>query len=539
MLEGNVASQGAGTSEGAYAVEMVGIRRHFPGVDALKGVDLKVGVGEIHGLAGENGAGKSTLMKILSGAERKDAGHIILNGKEVHMSGPADALALGISTVYQETSLAPHLSVAENLFVGRWPKFAGGVIDRRRLMREAELVLERLGVELPLRAQVNRLTIAQQQMTEIARALSHDVNVLILDEPTSALADNEVAALFAVLRDLKAQGISVIFISHELDEMLELCDRISVMRDGELVGERAAAETNVLELVRMMVGRTLGEMYPKRAVPVGEELLRVEGLRVRSKKSAVSFSVRAGEVVGFAGLLGAGRTSLMQAVVGAVPSEAGRIYVRGRPVRVRNPEHAIRQGIGYLTDDRRRTGLAGVLGVGQNLTLASLPQFARVGVIKSRKEVRATSDMVEALRIVTPSLRQPVALLSGGNQQKTVLGRWLLADVDVLILDQPTRGIDVGAKLEIYGIINNLASAGKALILVSDYLPELLGMSDRVIVMREGGIIAEFDRAEATQEAVLLAASGHPPGRGGRATPSRGHGSGGTGAGTDGERATK
>ena len=524
--------------EAPYAVELVGIRRHFPGVDALKGVDFRVGVSEIHGLAGENGAGKSTLMKILSGAERKDAGRIFLKGKEVHISEPADALARGISTVYQETSLAPHLSVAENLFVGRWPKLAGGVVDRRRLMKYAQEVLDRLGVELPLREQVNRLTIAQQQMTEIARALSHDVSVLILDEPTSALADNEIAALFSVLRDLKAQGMSVIFISHELDEMLELCDLISVMRDGELVGERATSETNVVELVKMMVGRTLVEMYPKLAVPIGEELLRVEGLRVRGRKSPVSFSVRAGEVVGFAGLLGAGRTSLMQAIVGAVSSEGGNIYVRGKRMRARNPEHAIRHGIGYLTDDRRRTGLAAVLGVGTNLTLASLPQFSRVGVMKGRREARAASDMVEALRIVTPSLSQPVALLSGGNQQKTVLGRWLIADVDILILDQPTRGIDVGAKLEIYGIINKLAKAGKALVLVSDYLPELLGMSDRVIVMREGGIIAEFEREEATQEAVLLAASGHPPSPDGRGLPhpEDGAGSGKAGVGQGGDR---
>lgn len=498
-------------TEKPYAVEMLGIRRHFPGVDALKGVDFKVKAGEIHGLAGENGAGKSTLMKILAGAEHKDSGRILLKGQEVEISQPADALAHGISTVYQETSLAPHLSVAENLFLGRWPKRAGTVVDWRRLVKDAQAVLDRIGIDLPLRTPVNRLTIAQQQLAEIARALSHDASVLILDEPTSALADSEVSALFSVLRDLKRQGMSVILISHELDEFLELCDRISVMRDGQLVGERAASETNVVELVRMMVGRTLTEMYPKISVPIGDELLRVEGLRVRGRSRPVSFSVRAGEIVGFAGLLGAGRTSLMQAIVGAVPIDGGKVYVRGKAVRAHSPDHAIRSGIGYLTDDRRRTGLAGVLGVRSNLTLASLPQLSRSGVIKRRKETQVASDMVEALRIVTPSLNQPVALLSGGNQQKTVLGRWLVADVDVLILDQPTRGIDVGAKLEIYHIINNLAKAGKALVLVSDYLPELLGMSDRVIVMREGGTIAEFSREEATQEAILLAASGHPP----------------------------
>lgn len=495
----------------AYAVELIGIRRHFPGVDALKGVDLRVGRGEIHGLAGENGAGKSTLMKILSGAEHKDSGCILLNGREVHISTPADALAQGISTVYQETSLAPHLSVAENLFLGRWPTRTGGVVEWGRLLKDAQQILDRVGIDLPLRAQVNRLTIAQQQMTEIARALSHDVSIIILDEPTSALAESEIATLFGVVRDLKAQGISFIFISHEVNELIQLCDRISVMRDGELVGERAAEETSVVELVRMMVGRTLTEMYPKVPVAVGEELLRVEGLRVSGRKREVSFSLRAGEVVGFAGLLGAGRTSVMQAIVGAFPSETGKVYVRGKPVRVRNPQQAIRHGIGYLSDDRQRSGLANVLGVRANLTLASLPQFSRVGVMKVPSETRAASDMVEALRIVTPTLNQPVGMLSGGNQQKTVLGRWLIADVDILILDQPTRGVDVGAKLEIYHVINNLAKAGKAVVIISDYLPELLGMSDRIIVMREGSIIAEFGRGQATQEAVLLAASGHAP----------------------------
>lgn len=522
----------------AYAVEMIGIRRHFPGVNALRGVDFRVGTGEIHGLAGENGAGKSTLMRILSGAERKDAGRILLNGREVHISRPADALALGISTVYQETSLAPHLSVAENLFIGRLPKYVPGVVDRRRMLKDAQQVLRRLGIKLPLGVPVNRLTIAQQQMTEIARALSHDTKVLILDEPTSALAENEIAALFAVLRDLKAHGMSIILISHELDEILELCDRVSVMRDGALVGERAPAETSVVEVVQMMVGRTLSDMYPKMPVPLGEELLKVEGMRVRGRAKEVSFSVRAGEVVGFAGLLGAGRTRLMQAVVGAVPRDAGKVYVRGEPVRIRNPEQAIRCGIGYLTDDRQRSGLASHLGVGVNLTLASLPQFSRVGVIKGQREARAASEMVEALRIVTPSLNQPVGLLSGGNQQKTVLGRWLVADVDVLILDEPTRGVDVGAKVEIYGVINNLAKAGKALVLVSDYLPEVLGMSDRVIVMREGGVIAEFERADATEEGILLAASGHPP-VAACAAPSRENGAGSGEAGAQGEGSAK
>ena len=492
----------------AAAVEMTGIRRHFPGVQALKGVDLKVEPGEIHALLGENGAGKSTLMRILAGAESKDEGRILLGGEEAHISGPTDALAHGVSTVYQEMSLATQLSVAENLFIGRLPAKVKGVVDWRRLYRDARQVLGRLQLDLPLRTRVNRLSIAQQQLVEIAKALSHSVKVLVLDEPTSALSDSEVAELFRVLRDLKSQGVAIIFISHTIEEILQLCDRVSVMRDGELVGERAIAETSAGELVRLMVGRTLTEMFPKERAEPGDELLRVEGFQVRGKQASVSFSVRAGEVLGFAGLLGSGRTALMQAIIGAVPSTAGTVYHRGKRVRIRKPEDAIGHSIGYLSDDRRRSGLAGQLGVGSNLTLASLPQFSRAGLLKTRDERRSAAAMVEAIRIVTPSLDQRAALLSGGNQQKTVLGKWLTAGVEVLILDEPTRGIDVGAKVEIYRLINGLAAEGKAIILLSSSLPEVLGMSDRVLVMWRGAITAEFDAREATQEDIMFAATG-------------------------------
>jgi ribose transport system ATP-binding protein len=492
----------------APAVEMIGISRHFPGVQALKGVDLTIEPGEIHALLGENGAGKSTLMRILAGAEGKDAGRILIGGAEARISGPTDALERGISTVYQEMSLAGHLSVAENLFIGRLPAKAGGMVDWRRLYREARQVLDRLQLSLPLRVRVNRLSIAQQQLVEIAKALSHSVRVLVLDEPTSALSENEVGELFRVLRDLRGQGVAIIFISHTIEEILQLCDRVSVLRDGELVGERAVAETSAGDLIRLMVGRTLTEMFPKERAEPGEDLLRADGIQVQGKQATASFSVRAGEVLGFAGLLGAGRTALMQAVVGAIPSTAGTIYRHGKPVRIRKPEDAISHGIGYLSDDRRRSGLAGLLGVGSNLTLASLPQFSRAGVLKTRDERRSAATMVEAIRIVTPSLDQRAALLSGGNQQKTVLGKWLTAGVEVLILDEPTRGIDVGAKVEIYRLINRLAAEGKAIILLSSSLPEVLGMSDRVLVMWRGAITAEFDAREATQEDIMFAATG-------------------------------
>jgi ribose transport system ATP-binding protein len=496
------------TLDTAPAVEMVGIRRHFPGVQALKGVDLTVNPGEIHALLGENGAGKSTLMKILAGAERKDEGTIRLLGEEVDISGPTHALRRGISTVYQETSLAGHLSVAENLFIGRLPTKPAGLVQWRRLHREARAVLNRLQLELPLRVPVSQLSIAQQQMTEIAKAISHDVKVLVLDEPTSALAENEVAELHRVLRDLRSHGVAIVYISHTLEEILSLCDRVTVLRDGEPVGQRQVAETSPDELIRMMVGRPLVEMFPKHEVKVGDELLRVEGMRVRGKDAEVSFSVRAGEIVGFAGLLGAGRTALMQAMIGAIPSDGGTVFVRGKRARIRNPHGAVANGIGYLSDDRRRSGIAGLLSVDGNLTLAALPQFSRGGVIRRREERRAASEIVNALRIVTPTLEQRVELLSGGNQQKTVLGRWLIAGVDVLILDEPTRGIDVGAKVEIYALINRLVAAGKGVILLSSYLPEVLGMSDRVLVMRRGAVVAEFARDEATQEDVMFAATG-------------------------------
>ncbi|HWE09978.1 MAG TPA: sugar ABC transporter ATP-binding protein [Solirubrobacteraceae bacterium] len=500
-----------GPSTGTPAVEMLGIQRHFPGVQALKGVDLRIARGEIHALLGENGAGKSTLMKILAGAERKDEGRILLGGEEVRISGPTDALDRGISTVYQETSLAPHLSVAENLFIGRLPAKRLGLVQWRRLYREAGAVLDRLQIKLPLRARVSELSIAQQQMTEIAKALSHDVKVLVLDEPTSALTETEVSELFRVLRDLRGHGVATVYISHTIEEILRLCDRVSILRDGELAGERAVSETSADELVRLMVGRPLLEMFPKQTVSLGDELLRVERLTVPGKAAEVSFSVRAGEVLGFAGLLGAGRTALMQTLIGAIPADGGTVLRRGEPVRIRNPQDAIRHSIGYLSDDRRRSGIAGLLGVGANLTLASLPQFSRLSVLNPIQERRSAEAVVRALRIVTPSIDQQVALLSGGNQQKTVLGRWLTAGVEVLVLDEPTRGIDVGAKVEIYRLINRFLAEGKAVILLSSHLPEVLGMSDRILVMRRGAIVAEFDRGEVTQEDVMFAATGQVP----------------------------
>jgi ribose transport system ATP-binding protein len=481
--------------------------RRFPGVQALDDVNLQVHAGEIHAILGENGAGKSTLMRILAGAERADGGQILIDGKPVHITSPHDAIVRGISMVYQETNLAPHLSVAENIFLGRLPNHSG-VVDHIRLRRQARELQSRLNLRLPLQQLVRDLPIAQQQMTEIARALSTNVRILILDEPTSALTETEIDELFRVVRELKRQGVAIIYISHNLDEIFRLCDTVTVLRDGRNAGERLVADTSVGELIRMMVGRTLIEMFPKQQVPRGEEALRVEELKVPGKKQAVSFAAYRGEVLGFAGLIGAGRTALMRTIIGAIRAEGGRILVNGQPVRVRNPHEAIRRGIGYLTDDRRRSGLAGVLSVQQNLSLAALPQFSAVGVINPTRERRAAASVVRSLRIMTPSLNQPVRLLSGGNQQKVVIGKWLTAGVQILIFDEPTRGIDVGAKVEVYRLINQLVKEGKTVLMISSYLPELLAMADRILVMRGGAVVSELSREEATQEKIMYAATG-------------------------------
>jgi ribose transport system ATP-binding protein len=486
---------------------MRGMSRRFPGVQALDNVDLRVQAGEIHAILGENGAGKSTLMRILAGAERSDEGQIHIDGTPAQITSPHDAIVRGISMVYQETNLAPHLSVAENIFLGRLPNH-GGVVDHIQLRRKARELQSRLNLRLPLQELVRDLPIAQQQMTEIARALSTNVRILILDEPTSALTETEIEELFRVVRELKRQGVAIVYISHNLDEIFRLCDTVTVLRDGRNVGDRLVTETSVGELIRMMVGRTLIEMFPKQQVPRGEEVLRVDELRVPGKRESVSFSAYRGEVLGFAGLIGAGRTALMRTIIGAIRSEGGRIVVNGRPVRMRSPHEAIRRGIGYLTDDRRRSGLAGVLSVQQNLSLASLPQFSAVGVINPTKERRAAATVVRSLRIVTPSLNQPVRLLSGGNQQKVVIGKWLTAGVQILIFDEPTRGIDVGAKVEVYRLINQLVKDGKTVLMISSYLPELLAMADRILVMRGGAIVSELSHEEATQEKIMYAATG-------------------------------
>jgi ribose transport system ATP-binding protein len=494
-------------TEHAPALEMRGIRKSFPGVAALDGVDLVVSKGEVHVLLGENGAGKSTLMKVLSGALKKDAGEIRLDGRAVEIESPRHAQRLGISIIYQELNLVPQLSAAENIFLGKEPR-RFGIVDRRRMRLAAERLLSGLAVRIDPRTPVRELGIAQQQMVEVAKALSENARLLIMDEPTSALTQSEIDELFKTIERLVSQGTAIVYISHRMEEVTRIGHRVSVLRDGRHVATRRVSEVSIGELIRLMANRELTEHYPRRRTPPGDELLRVEALRRAGVLHDVSFSLRAGEVLGIAGLLGAGRTELARAIVGADRPDSGRVLIRGKELRARQPGDAIRRGIGFLPEDRKTQGLVLGLSVLRNLALPSTERLARAGIVNGAREASLAGRQVDELRIKTPGLAQRVRLLSGGNQQKLVLGKWLAADAQILIVDEPTRGIDVSAKVEIYELMNRLTAAGAAILMISSDLPEVLGMSDRILVMRAGRVQAEFEAARASQEQVLHAALG-------------------------------
>jgi len=496
-------------SERVPVLRMSGISKSYPGVVALEKVDLEVRRGEVHILLGENGAGKSTLMKILAGAVRRDEGTIEIEGVALSEPGPRAAQAAGVSIIYQEFNLIPHLTVAENIFLGREPRRGfPGVIDQAALFREGARRLADLGVDIDARAVVARLGVAEQQMVEVAKALSIDAKVLVMDEPTSALTDKEIDRLFFVIRSLKARGVAVIYISHRMEELYQIGDRVTVLRDGRLIGTRAIADTAMDALVRMMVGRDLTEKFPKEPVPVGEELLRVEGLTRHGVLHDISFTLRRGEVVGLAGLMGSGRTELARAIFGADPIDAGRIFVKGRQEYLNTPRAAIRAGVGFLTEDRKRQGLVLGLSVGENVCLPSVNRLATAGCMHLAREAAAADRYIADLRIKTPGAGQKVMNLSGGNQQKVVLAKWLCRGTDILLFDEPTRGIDVGSKVEIYRLINRLAADGKAILMISSELPEILGMSDRILVMHRGRLAGEFPAGSATQERLLQCALG-------------------------------
>ena len=493
-------------------LEMRGICKAFPGVVALDRVDLTIEAGDVHMLLGENGAGKSTLMKILAGAYRKDAGEILLDGRTVEIGGPRDARALGIRVIYQELNLVPHLSVAENIFLGalptrRWRSFPG-LVDWRTLHDRTATLLLDLGMTLDPRAPVGRLGLAQQQMVEIAKALEGgDAKILVMDEPTSALTSREVGQLFALIERLASRGVSIVYITHRLDEVFRIGRRITVMRDGRHVATRPIDQVDVPELVRLMANRELGEHVPKVRVERGAELLRVEGLGVSGVLTDISFSLHAGEVLGMSGLLGAGRTELARVIAGADRFDHGRLFVDGREMRFRSPADAIAQGIGLLPEDRKAQGLVPGLTVARNIALPHGTRLAPLGILSRHGESKMAAPICDELRVKTTPT-QTVRQLSGGNQQKVVLGKWLAGAGRIFIFDEPTRGVDVGAKVEIYNLMNRLTARGAAIIMMSSELPELLGMSDRILVMHRGRMHAEFAAADATEERVLSAALG-------------------------------
>ncbi len=490
-------------------LRMEGISKSFPGVKALKGVKLEVRRGEVHVLLGENGAGKSTLMKIIVGAYQPDEGEIIWKGKPVRFSSPREAQESGISIVYQELNLIPHLTAVENAFLGR-PITKGIIVDWREMERLTEEKLKELGLSFPLHIPVKYLTTAQQQMIEIVRALLSNAQLIIMDEPTSSLSEREIRNLFQVIRYLKSQGVSFIYISHRMEEIKEIGDRVTVLRDGEYIGTVDVTEDlDMDQLIRMMVGREIKEKYPKESAPRGEELLRVEGLTCGDKLKDISFTLYRGEVLGIAGLVGSGRTRLVRCIFGAEKVDKGEIYLGGRKLDIRAPWDAIRYGIALLPEDRKVQGLVLNNTVRFNTTLASLDKLIKglFGFLDLRAEAEKVSYFIDKLKVKTPSMEQIVKYLSGGNQQKVVLAKWLFRDSEVIIFDEPTRGIDVGAKVEIYKLMNELTREGKGIIMISSELPEILGMSDRIMVMSQGRLAGILSKEEATQEKIMKLAT--------------------------------
>ncbi len=494
-----------------YVVELKSVTKKFPGVVAMRDMHIAIKPGEIHGLIGENGAGKSTLIKVLTGIHVPEEGDIFVEGKQVRFSNPVQAREQGITCVYQELNIVPMLPVVDNVFMGRKIVNHLGLLDYPRMHREAAEALAMLGQEgVDTRQECGKLGVGLQQMVEIAKAVTTHAKLLIMDEPTSSLGEREVGQLMETVRRLKDQGIAILFVSHKLEELFELCDRVTVMRDGEHILTADMAEMTQDKLIRAMVGRTLDNQFPKVAGQKGECMLKVENLKVAGVLRDVSFEAYAGQITAFAGLVGAGRTETMRAIFAADKPDGGSIYIRGRQATIKNPGSAIRQGIAFLTEDRKGQGLVLSQPVKTNMILASMKRFQKGPMLKGREIDENSREMVKTLRIKTPSINEIAVQLSGGNQQKVVIGKWINCDVDIYIFDEPTRGIDVGAKIEVYNIMNDLVGQGKCVIMVSSELPEVLGMSDKVIVMREGRVMAEIDRDDQhfNQEDIMKAAWG-------------------------------
>jgi rhamnose transport system ATP-binding protein len=486
------------------------VSKSFGAVAALREVRLDLVAGEAHALVGENGAGKSTVVKILAGVHRPDAGTTTLDGHEVTFTSPAGALAAGIAVIYQEPTLFPDLSVAENIFVGRQPLGKGRRVDHAGMRRRAVALFDRLGVPLDPDRPARGLSIADQQLVEIAKALSHDARVLVMDEPTAALSGVEVERLFAVTRALRDDGAAVLFISHRFDEVFSLCQRVTVMRDGRWIATAPIGELDVATLVRQMVGRDVATLFPKQDTEIRDVLLEVRGLTRAGVFTGVSFAVRGGEIVALAGLVGAGRSEVVRAVFGIDAYDAGEVYVAGKRLPGGRPSAAIAAGLALVPEDRRQQGLVMELPVDRNVTLTRRRQLARFGLLSRRRELASAREWAGRLRVKAGRLTDPVSTLSGGNQQKVVLAKWLSTSPRVLVVDEPTRGIDVGTKAEVHRLMSALAADGVAVLMVSSELPEVLGMADRVLVMHEGRLVADLPRAGATEESVMYAATGTP-----------------------------
>lgn len=492
----------------APLLQMSGISKSFPGVQALKSVDFNVYAGEVHALIGENGAGKSTLIKILSGAQPADEGQIILRGQEMAFHNPREALNHGLATINQELMLIPQLSVAENILLGRLPHKRLGQVDWETARSYAHQALGMLGHHLDPDAPVAGLSVAEQQVTEIARALSRQVDIIIMDEPTSALAGREIDNLLNYIKQLSGQGKTIILITHKLDEVFRVADRITVLRDGQHVGTMLAQETSPEEVVNMMVGRSVESVFVKTGSEIGEPVLEVRRLTRQGKFSDISFTLRQGEVLGLAGLIGAGRTDVVRAIFGVDPIDSGEIWIRGKRVESPTLTKMIETGLGLVPEDRKQQGLVLGMTVGDNLTLAILNRLAKWGLRKKAQEQKVASRLISDLWIKTSSLRTEAITLSGGNQQKVVIGKWLATEPHILMLDEPTRGIDIGAKAEVHTLIQRLAQRGVAIILISSELIEVMNVSDRILVMHEGQITGEFSYGEASEEQIMACATG-------------------------------
>ena len=493
-----------------YLFEMRGVTKIFPGVKALDDVTFCVKPGSVHSLCGENGAGKSTLMKVLAGIYQPEAGEVLIDGEAVHIGNTREAMEKGIAMIHQELNYYPDMTVEANLFIGREETYFAGIVNKRENIRQVRAVMDAYGIDINPNARMKELTIAKQQMVEIVRAIAFNAKIIIMDEPTSSLTDNEIEILFRMIRKLASEGKAVIYISHKLDEITEIADTVTVIRDGKTIGSAPIGELTKLDIIRMMVGRELNDIYDKRSISVGDVKLKVEGLSSGKALQDISFEVHSGEIFGFLGLVGAGRSETAETIFGLRTRDAGKVLMDGKELKIRHPADAIRHGMAFITEDRRQFGLSLIHSVRENCVISSLSRYAStpLRIVAKAKEKEATARMIQALGIKTPLQETKVNNLSGGNQQKIVVAKWLLNDPALLIMDEPTRGIDVGAKSEIYSIMSDMAAEGKAIVMISSEMPELLGMCDRILVMCEGRNMGIFTREEFDQVRLMAAATG-------------------------------